>query len=203
MRGVEGQGRHLRNGSATAARQHVALTHPSNLRKPVGDVTRQTSMACDALRGGPRSHWHGRLVAALAHPGLVHGLLAQQRKEDPDKPARQRYHRDLLAPPGGYPPRPHPQVRRAWIAHAPYRHRGLDQQPAHSPRPRFGDPPASLRFARYVTVTDAHARGRPPPRANVAYASSAGTGARSARTVGYTRCQKEDAVARRWPSLPR
>jgi hypothetical protein len=38
MSGVEGWGRHLRNGSATAARQHVALTHPSNLHEIVGGL---------------------------------------------------------------------------------------------------------------------------------------------------------------------
>ncbi len=33
MRGVEGWGRHLRNGSRTAAKEFHALTHPSNLRE--------------------------------------------------------------------------------------------------------------------------------------------------------------------------
>jgi hypothetical protein len=57
MSGVEGWGRHLRNGSATAARQHVALTHPSNLHEIVG---------------GPHHHRHGVATWALldwADPG--------------------------------------------------------------------------------------------------------------------------------------
>ena len=35
MRGVEGWGRHLCDGSRTAARNDCALTHPSNLRETV------------------------------------------------------------------------------------------------------------------------------------------------------------------------
>src|SRR5215831_202211 len=42
MSGVEGWGRHLCDGSATAARQHSALTHQSNLYEIVGVVMNHT-----------------------------------------------------------------------------------------------------------------------------------------------------------------
>ena len=106
MRGVEGWGRHLRNGSATAASQHFALTHPSNLRKTVGVRTRHTGEVTQS-RGRGRAfevalHGDGLALAARgAAPrrGPAHGL-----GEAPSFPVRsaprgraQRRPRDLDA----------------------------------------------------------------------------------------------------------
>jgi len=117
MRGVEGWGRHLRDGSATAARQHFALTHPSNLRKTVGVVISQTFDPRCALRVGPLAQtgtadWWPR--AWLTRDSYT--VPSRSSAENPGELARQRHHRDLLSPPGGDPPSPLSQVRRARIA---------------------------------------------------------------------------------------
>jgi hypothetical protein len=80
MRGFEGWGRHLRDGLATAARQHCALTHPSNLdhrphrRGVVDGVTRS--------RGRPPEDADAEHML-----GLEDAAIAQPRIEDTGKAA--------------------------------------------------------------------------------------------------------------------
>jgi hypothetical protein len=76
MRGFEGWGRHLRGGPATAARQHFALTHPSNLREIKARIVRASSTGSHVHEGSSRGT---RMPDAL---GLEHAAIAQQRIED-------------------------------------------------------------------------------------------------------------------------
>jgi hypothetical protein len=75
-RGFEGWGRHLRGGPATAAKQHVALTHPSNLREIRARIIRASSTRSHVHEGGNRGT---RRPNAL---GREHAAIAQQRIED-------------------------------------------------------------------------------------------------------------------------
>lgn len=101
MRGVEGWGRYLRDGSATAAQETFALTHPSNLR----EIARSTPSR-DPLGRHNLGH---RVELTLAR--LVHGPIAQECEEDPSQPARERHDGDAPAAPGGDAAGPLPQRR--------------------------------------------------------------------------------------------
>ena len=122
MRGVEGWGRHLCGGSATAAQATFALTHPAN----PGEIALIIASAARSGRDGLR---HGVGGAAAR---LVDCCVAQEREEDSGEPAREGHDGNPLAPSHRDPCGPVPQVRRARIVEAEHRDGGLDQQPANA-----------------------------------------------------------------------
>ena len=77
--GFEGWGHHLRGGPATRAKQHFALTHPSNLRE---------NRMCTGVRS---RHSRGKsdARARMMRPGAgrVHGPIPEERL-DRSSPAR-------------------------------------------------------------------------------------------------------------------
>ena len=162
MRGVEGWGRHLCGSSATAAQATFALTHPAN----PGEIALIIASAARSGRDGLR-HDVGRAAARL-----VDCSIAQEREEDSGEPACKGHDGNPLAPSHRDPCGPVPQVRRARIVEAEHRDGGLDQQPPHPARARFGDPSAALHLPRAQLARDQPEVGldlvRPaeaPPRA--------------------------------------
>ena len=72
MGGFDGWGRHLCSGPRTAAKQHFALTHPSNLRE-----TRVLTVRSSPSRG--KSGTRARLLGGA---GLVPRVIPEERRED-------------------------------------------------------------------------------------------------------------------------
>src|SRR6266545_3179449 len=77
--GIRGWGRHLRGGPWTAAKQHFALTHPTNLRETwilttAGYSPRSDGPGAHVGRSGDRA----RMMRSGA--GLVHGPIPEERK---------------------------------------------------------------------------------------------------------------------------
>ena len=121
-RGFEGWGRHLRSGPATAARQHFALTHPSNLREIRARIVRASST---------RSHGHEssgtRRPNALR---LEHAAIAQQRIEDAGEAPGEGDDGDVFPAARGDAQGPGPQFLGRRQVSAEDGDRGLNQEPA-------------------------------------------------------------------------
>ena len=138
MRGVEGWGapstRRLSDGSPGDIRAH-----------PPSEPSRDTRGPTRLDRSGRHPVVHG---AEWAPSRRVHGLIAQERKEDPGQSARERDHGDALAAPGGEAASPLPQRRGSGIVETAHGDGGLDQQPLHPARACCGDPPPPRRLPR-------------------------------------------------------
>jgi hypothetical protein len=79
MRGVEGWGRHIRNGTRTAATETYALTHPSNLRERArGSSPRGL---CRMARGLEPHAGELRSPSANAHHPPAHAPRPERRPE--------------------------------------------------------------------------------------------------------------------------
>src|SRR5215472_10743541 len=127
------------SGPSNIARSPI----PSNLREIVQWST------------GHRLSRHGlRDVAGVPSARLVYGAIAQEGEEDPGEPARERDHGDPLAAAGGNAAGPLAQGRRPGIAQPEHRDSGLDEQPPHPGRTRFGDPPPALGLPRAQLAGD-------------------------------------------------
>jgi hypothetical protein len=123
MRGFEGWGRHLRGGPATAAKQHVALTHPANLREIRARIVRASSTGLrvhEGSRRGPRSP---------NVPGLEDAAIAEQRIEDAGEATGEGDDGDVFPAARGDAQGPGSQLFRLRRATTEDRDRGLNQQP--------------------------------------------------------------------------
>src|SRR5260370_17748254 len=140
MRGFEGWGRHLCGGSGTGAREHVALTHPSNLREIRARIVTASSIGSD----GHESRSSGtRRPNAL---GLEHAAITQQRIENAREATGESDDGHLFAAARGDAQSPGPQrLGFQWVS-AEDRDRGLNQEPAGARVTGLGDRPAALRL---------------------------------------------------------
>ena len=154
MRGVEGWGRHLRNGAHPAATSTYALTHPSNLCETrMRLIAPRTVPDCSEWESaispcGP-SNRNGRRLGRVAHgPRSRCRPVTPYRVEEARQAAGQRDHGDIVAAARGDAGGPTPPGARPGIAHAPDRPSCLDEPPAHAAIPGFGDPAASFALPR-------------------------------------------------------
>jgi hypothetical protein len=141
--GIRRWGRHRPDGPATAARQHVALTHPSNLREIRVRIARASST-------GSRVHEGGGPGARMPNaPGLEHAAIAQQRIEDAGETTGEGDD-DVFTAARGDAQGPGPQ--RLGLRRVPAKEGdcGLNQPPAHGRVAGLGDRTPALGLARAV-----------------------------------------------------